>query len=195
MKSDLSGLTCQESKLRPERSRRRWNKGHSIYSLLEPKITLRPESSVNDVIVLTVIRVCNRHIPLRTGQDWSEPVPERRRCECAYRVETAHCRAKVLCAVETQNGSANEYSCLNFGKSAKETHELLMTVYEERAVTLKCVYEWFKRFREGRDTIEDALRTGRPTTARIPDNIQNVKKCLVKNRRVTVRMIAEEMIV
>ncbi|GBM19913.1 Putative uncharacterized protein FLJ37770 [Araneus ventricosus] len=83
--------------------------------------------------------------------------------------------------------------CFKLGKPAKETHEMLITVYVERAINLKCVYEWFKRFREKRVTIEDAPRTGRPTTAHTPDNIQKVKECLDKDRRVTVRMIAEEV--
>ncbi|GBM88679.1 hypothetical protein AVEN_275070-1, partial [Araneus ventricosus] len=108
-------------------------------------------SSVNDVIVLTVVRVCNRRIPLRTGQDWSEPVPERRRCECAYRVETASCRVKVLCAQSELNMYQKTNILLGFkpGKSAKETHEMVIQF-------TKCVHKWFKSFREGRDTIEDA---------------------------------------
>ena len=80
----------------------------------------------------------------------------------------------------------NMLFCFKLGKSAKETHEMLITVYEERAVTLKCVYEWFKRFREGRDTIEDAPRSGRPATARTPDNVQKVKEFLAQDCRVTV---------
>ncbi|GBN25324.1 Mariner Mos1 transposase [Araneus ventricosus] len=36
-------------------------------------------------------------------------------------------------------------------------------------------------------------RTDWPTTARTPDNIQKVKECLAKNRRVAVRTIAEEV--
>ena len=83
--------------------------------------------------------------------------------------------------------------CFTLGKSARETHEMLTTVYGEHAVTLKCVYEWFKRFREGRDTVEDAPRTGRPTTARTQENVEKVKELLARDRRLTVRMIAEEL--
>ncbi|GBM75158.1 Putative uncharacterized protein FLJ37770 [Araneus ventricosus] len=159
---------------------------------------LRPESSVNVVIVFTVVRVCNRRIPLRTGQDWSEPVPERRRCECAYRVETVHCRVKVLCARSKlkMDQRMNMLFRFKIGISAKETNEMLITFYEELAVTLKRMYEWFKCFRKGRHTIKDAPRAGRPTTARTPDNMQKVKERLVKDRReVTVRMISEEVII
>ena len=83
--------------------------------------------------------------------------------------------------------------CFKLGKSAKETHEMLITVYEESAVTLKCVHVWFKRFREGRDTVEDAPRSGRPTTALTPEKVQKVNKILSQDRRVTVRMIADEV--
>lgn len=81
----------------------------------------------------------------------------------------------------------NMLFCFKLGKSAKETHEMLTTIYEGRAVILKFVYEWFKCFQEGRDNVEDAPRTGWPATAHSPDNVQKVKELLSQDCRVTVR--------
>ncbi|GBM46699.1 hypothetical protein AVEN_244145-1 [Araneus ventricosus] len=36
------------------------------------------------------------------------------------------------------------------GKTATETHEMLVKVYGVDAVSKKCVFEWFKRFRDGK---------------------------------------------
>ena len=69
----------------------------------------------------------------------------------------------------------------------------LKRVYGDHAVTLKSVYEWFRRFREGRETVEDANRTGRPTTTPTPENVDNVKNLFAGDRRLTVRMIVEEV--
>lgn len=70
---------------------------------------------------------------------------------------------------------------------------MLKDVYKDEAITLKSVYEWFKRFTEGRTSVEDAPRAGRPTTARTPENIEKAKHLLANDRRLTKRMIAEEL--
>ncbi|KAJ4449506.1 hypothetical protein ANN_00906 [Periplaneta americana] len=61
----------------------------------------------------------------------------------------------------------------------------------EEAVSRKCVYEWFKRFREGKETIEDEPRSGRPSTSRTPEMIEKVRQMLAQDRRLTLRLIAE----
>jgi transposase len=54
---------------------------------------------------------------------------------------------------------------------ANETHEMLVQVYEMEAVRRKCVYDWFKRFRDGKET-EDEPHSGQPSTSRTPDMIE-----------------------
>jgi transposase len=56
--------------------------------------------------------------------------------------------------------------CYKLGKTATETHEMLVQVYGTEAVSRKCVYDWFKRFRDGKETTEDEPRSGRPSTSR-----------------------------
>ena len=56
----------------------------------------------------------------------------------------------------------------------------------------KCVYEWFKRFREGKETIEDEPRSGR-SSSRTPEMIEKVRQMLAQERRLTLRLIAEEL--
>ena len=45
--------------------------------------------------------------------------------------------------------------CFKLQKSAKETHEILKLVYGDAAVTMKTVYKWFERFRNGCESVED----------------------------------------
>jgi hypothetical protein len=43
-----------------------------------------------------------------------------------------------------------------------ETHGTSVQVYGKKAVSRKCVYDWFKRFRDGKETTEDEPRWCRP---------------------------------
>jgi len=83
--------------------------------------------------------------------------------------------------------------CYKLGKTATETHEILVQVYGTEAVSRKCVYDWFKCFRDGKETTEDEPRSGRPSTSRTPDMIERVRQMLAQDRRVTSRLMAEEL--
>ena len=87
---------------------------------------------------------------------------------------------------------ANIKFCCKLGKTAMETHEMLVQVYGREAMVRKCVYKWFKRFREGKETTEDESRSGRPLTSRTPEMIEKVWQMLAQDRRLALRLIAEE---
>lgn len=57
------------------------------------------------------------------------------------------------------------------------------------------VFEWHKRFKEGREEVEDDPRSGRPSTSRTDDNVERVRQMVRGDRRLTVRMIASELAV
>ena len=44
------------------------------------------------------------------------------------------------------------------GKTATETLEMFMQVYGREAVSIKCVYKWFKRFQKGKECMYVYLR-------------------------------------
>jgi len=74
-----------------------------------------------------------------------------------------------------------------------ETREMLVQVYGTEAVDRKCVYDWFKRFRDGKETTEDEPRSGRLSTSRTPDMIEWVWQMLAQDRWETLRLMAEEL--
>lgn len=49
------------------------------------------------------------------------------------------------------------------------------------------------RFREGRESVDDDAREGRPSTSRVDENIQRVHDLVMSDRRITTRMIAAEL--
>ena len=48
-------------------------------------------------------------------------------------------------------------------------------------------------FCEGREDVNDEERTGRPSTSRTDENIAEVKKKVLVNRRIGVREVAEDL--
>ena len=56
-----------------------------------------------------------------------------------------------------------------------------------------CVFKGHKRFKEGREEVEDDPRNGRPLTSRNDENIELVREKARGDRRLTVRMIANEL--
>ncbi|GBM53981.1 hypothetical protein AVEN_18741-1 [Araneus ventricosus] len=65
--------------------------------------------------------------------------------------------------------------CFKLGRTATETHEMLLKV---DAVSKNCVFEWFKRFRDGKEDVKDEPRSSRPPTSTSPDNIERVRRML-----------------
>ncbi|XP_022239456.1 histone-lysine N-methyltransferase SETMAR-like [Limulus polyphemus] len=55
------------------------------------------------------------------------------------------------------------------------------------------IKEWYKRFKDGRTTVESEPRSGRPSTCRNDQVIAKVNAMVMRDRRVTIREIAEEV--
>jgi len=53
------------------------------------------------------------------------------------------------------------------------------------------IYKWVKRFSEGRESVTDEERSGRPATSRTEENIAKVRQIVRENRRLTVGSITE----
>lgn len=82
--------------------------------------------------------------------------------------------------------------CVGLDKTPSETLKML----ESSKTTKKCckalVFKWHKRFREGRDSIEDDERCGRPSKVRISMS-DKVKDLVYRDRRHTLRSLSAEL--
>ena len=55
-------------------------------------------------------------------------------------------------------------------------------------------YEWIKRFKEGRESLKDDDRSGKPTTTTINgENVAKVQEILDLDRRASLHMIARRL--
>ncbi|EGI66262.1 FLJ37770-like protein [Acromyrmex echinatior] len=53
------------------------------------------------------------------------------------------------------------------------------------------VFEWFKRFQDSREDVEDDSRPGRPSTSKTDDNIETIGNLIRSDRRLSIRAIDE----
>jgi len=78
-------------------------------------------------------------------------------------------------------------------KSATETFQLVTEAYGDDCMSHARVFEWHKRFSEGRESLKDDDRPGCQCTAVTDDNTEKVRDVIRKDRRLGVRAVAEEV--
>lgn len=83
--------------------------------------------------------------------------------------------------------------CAKLGKSASETLQLLKEAYGAAAMKKTSVFEWHKRFKEGRDDVKDDERSGRPRTRRTDENVEKVRKLVFTDGPLSLRMMARKL--
>lgn len=83
--------------------------------------------------------------------------------------------------------------CVKLGKSASETAALLQEAYGEHSMKKSSVFEWHRRFKEGREDVRDDARSGQPKSKRTAANVDKVRALVRSDRRLSVRMMAEEL--
>jgi transposase len=74
--------------------------------------------------------------------------------------------------------------CVKVGKSVTETFEMLKIAFGEEVMCRTQTYEWWKRFKEGRTSVHDDPRSGRPSTSKTDDNVAKVREFIRSNRRI-----------
>ena len=55
------------------------------------------------------------------------------------------------------------------------------------------LFEWHRRFNEGRKEVENEHRSGRPSISRTDENVERLRQKMRSDCRLTVRMIADEL--
>jgi len=99
-------------------------------------------------------------------------------------------------AIFTMCESTEKRICIKFcfktGKPTTETYQLLQQAYGEDAMGRTQVFDWFRRFKEGRTSVESNPLSGRPSTSRNGEMIAKVRTIVRNNKRLTVREIADD---
>ncbi|KAG5346605.1 SETMR methyltransferase, partial [Acromyrmex charruanus] len=79
------------------------------------------------------------------------------------------------------------------GKRASETFRSMQQVYGSQCLGRTAVFEWHKRFLEGRETLEDDKKSGRPILVRTPEMIEKVRDFVANDRNASLKMMEEAL--
>ena len=79
--------------------------------------------------------------------------------------------------------------CVKNGFSRIQVIEYMTNAYGDTAPKKTAIYKWYKRFEEGRESLTDDERSGRPGTLTSSD-VTVIQELLNKDRRITLRELA-----
>ena len=75
--------------------------------------------------------------------------------------------------------------------SAKEIHNGLLEVYTDDALPYSTIFDWPRRFREGRDSIVDGAKIGRPVSEASDRVILEVSSLVEEDPHITLAELAD----
>ena len=82
--------------------------------------------------------------------------------------------------------------CFKLGKNATETYGIFQTAFGASCINRASVFEWHKRFKEGRESVRDDERCGRSKEVKTPELIGQIKNFMDKDRRLSIETISAQ---
>ena len=116
-------------------------------------------------------------------------------CSSQYgrKVHSSFC---VLSQAKMQRSLEQRYAikfCVKLGKSGSKTLQWLRTACGDVVLSSSQVIRRYKAIKDGREGAEDEQRAGRHSTSRTENNVARVKAVVDRDRRLSVRLMAEEV--
>jgi len=68
---------------------------------------------------------------------------------------------------------------------------MLQEAFGDNAMSRSKTFLWSKRFKDGRTSVDDDERSGRPSTNTTPENIAKVREAILADRRQTIHDVCE----
>ena len=102
------------------------------------------------------------------------------------------CAAARISELELKQRTSIKFH-VKLGKSGNEIRVMLVQVYGDYAMKKTAVCKWVKSFYEGRESVTDEERSGRPATRRTEEKTAKIRQIVRENRKLTVMSIAEQV--
>ena len=83
--------------------------------------------------------------------------------------------------------------CFSLGKTPSETRSMIENAAQKPTVCRSLVYKWHRRFSEGRESVKDDQRSGRPVEVMEQDTIEQVKEKINGDRRSSFRHVSASL--
>ena len=82
--------------------------------------------------------------------------------------------------------------CFKLGKDTTEMYGMLQTAFRPSCMNQALVFEWHKRFKEGRESVRDDERCSRSKEVRTPELIGQIKNVMNKDGHVFIETISAQ---
>ena len=82
--------------------------------------------------------------------------------------------------------------CFKLGKTATETYGMLQTAYGPSCMNRSSVFQWHKRFKEGRESLRDDERCGRSREVRTSEMIGQINDFMNRDRHVSKETLSAQ---
>ena len=83
--------------------------------------------------------------------------------------------------------------CQKLGDTQAETIRKIQQVFGHDTMSITQIKEWYNRFKDGRVSVESESRSGRPSTSRNDEVIEQVRTLVMQDRRVTIQEIVDQI--
>lgn len=87
----------------------------------------------------------------------------------------------------------NIWFCYLNGNSAAETYRILKNTYGDKCLSKTQVFEWHRRFKQGREVVDDNERSGRPAEVITKQNVEKVRDFVKKTKKSSLRLMELEL--
>ncbi|XP_042243425.1 protein GVQW3-like [Homarus americanus] len=81
--------------------------------------------------------------------------------------------------------------CNKLEHSSAETIRMMKKAFGDDSMSEAQIKLWYKRFKDGRESVESDPRSGKPSTSRTTENVERVRVAINENRRLTVRELED----
>ena len=78
---------------------------------------------------------------------------------------------------KVQQGVYIEF-CFRLGKTGAETYEMLQAAFGQSCLSRSKTFEWYSRFKRGRQFFEDDPRPGKPSTYHTEETVAHVREII-----------------
>ena len=100
--------------------------------------------------------------------------------------------ANFFLQLMTNQGAKNLHQILFQSlKTAAETHRMLQEAFGDNAMSHSKDFLWYKRFKDGRTSVDDDEHSGRPSTSTTPENTAKVREAILADRRQNIHDVCE----
>ncbi|PNF41749.1 hypothetical protein B7P43_G03429 [Cryptotermes secundus] len=83
--------------------------------------------------------------------------------------------------------------CQKLGDTQVETIRKIQQAFGDDAMSNSRIKEWYNRFKDGRTSVDSEPRSGRPSTSRNENVIEQVRTLVMEDCHITVRELANEI--